>query len=94
MSSYTAATLAMANPATFGTNNISPLSMYMTGGMYLTIIPFTYTASTSPFNIYLNNVHMPYSYDLPSYYIYIAQQSDQQMVASNSFLMTNGGTLY
>ena len=94
MSSYTTATLAMASPATFGANNISPLSMYMTGGMYLTIIPFTYTASTSPFNIYLNNVHMPYSYDLPNYYIYIAQQSNQQMVASNSFLMTNGGTLY
>lgn len=68
--------------------------MYMTGGMYLTIIPFTYTAYTTPFSIYLNNVHMPYSYDLPNYYIYITQQSDQQMVASNSFLMTNGGTLY
>jgi hypothetical protein len=72
---------------------MAPLAVYMTGGMYLTIIPFTYV-TYSNFNIYLDNVHMPYTYDLPNYYIYIAEESDQNMVSSNSFLMTNGGTLY
>lgn len=94
VSSLTSSTLAMANPATFGTNNMAPLSVYMTSGMYLTVIPFTYTASTSPFTFYLDNVHMPYSYDLPDYYVYVTRMSDQMMAASNSYLMTNGGTLY
>jgi hypothetical protein len=93
VSSLSNSTLHLANPATFGTNNMAPLAVYMTGGMYLTIIPFTYVAYSN-FNIYLDNVHMPYTYDLPNYYIYIAEESDQNMVSSNSFLMTNGGTLY
>jgi hypothetical protein len=84
----------MATPVSFGANNMAPLALYMTGGMYLTVIPFTYIASTSPFTLYLDNVHMPYTYDLPSYYIYVTRMSDQQMISSNSFLMTNGGTLY
>lgn len=94
ISSLTSTTLAMTSPATFGTNNMAPLSVYMTGGMYLTVIPFSYTAATSPFTFYLDNVHMPYSYDLPDYYIYVTRMSDQQMTASNSYVMTNGGTLY
>lgn len=84
----------MATPATFGSNNLSPLALYMTGGMYLTVVPFTYVTSTSPFTFYLDLVHMPYTYDLPNYYIYVARSSDLRMVSSNSFLMTNGGTLY
>jgi hypothetical protein len=84
----------MTSPATFGMDNMEPLSVYMTGGMYLTVIPFTYSSATSPFTFYLDKVHMPYSYDLPDYYIYVTRQSDQMMAASNSFLMTNGGTLY
>lgn len=83
----------MVSPATFGANNLSPLSVYMTGGMYLTVVPFTYNAY-SDFVFYLDNVHMPYTYDLPSYYIYITESSGLNMVSSNSFVMTNGGTLY
>jgi hypothetical protein len=62
--------------------------------MYLTVIPFTYSSSTSPFSFYLDNVHMPYTYDLPNYYVYITRSSDQRMASSNSYLMTNGGILY
>jgi hypothetical protein len=94
VSTLSSTTLSMTTPATFGSNNLSPLSVYMTGGMYLTVIPFTYISSTSPFTFWLNNVHMPYNYDLPNYYIYVARQSDQRMISSNSFVMTNGGTLY
>jgi hypothetical protein len=94
MSSLSSFTLAMASPASFGSNNMAPLAVYITDGMYLTVIPFTYTATTNPFTFYLDNVHMPYSYDLPSYYIYVARRTDQTMVSSNQFVMTNGGTLY
>jgi len=60
----------------------------------MTVIPFIYVSATSPFTFYLDNVHMPYTYDLPTYYIYIAKYSDFNMAASNSFIMTNGGTFY
>lgn len=93
VSSLSNATKAMTSPAVFGVNNMAPLSVYVANGMYLTIIPFTYTAFSN-FVFYLDNVHMPYSYDLPNYYIYITYQSDQRMAASNAFVMTNGGTLY
>lgn len=66
----------------------------MTNGMYLTVIPFTYVAASTPFTIYFDKVHMPYSYDLPNYYIYVLKQTDQKMVSSNYFEMTNGGVLY
>ena len=85
--------MAMTTPARFGTNNLAPISTYMINGMYITVIPFIYTASSN-FTFYIDNVHMPYSYDLPSYYIYIAEQSAKNMVSSNQFVMANGGTLY
>lgn len=84
----------MSTPATFGSNIFSPLGLYVDNNMYLTIIPFIYVATNSPFTIYLNNVHMPYTYDLPNYYIYVTKAADQTMSASNEFIMTNGGTLY
>jgi hypothetical protein len=93
-SSFSSTTLLSTTPATFGTNNLSPLGLYLTGGMYLTIIPFSYVTSTSPLSIYLDRVHMPYTYDLPTYYIYAMRQSDKLIVAYNSYLMMNGGTLY
>ena len=37
---------------------------------------------------------MPYSYDLPTYYIYAMKQSDKRIVTYNSYIMMNGGTLY
>jgi hypothetical protein len=84
----------MSSPATFGSNNRAPLGLYVDNNMYLTIIPFIYVASISPFYIYLDKVHMPYTYDLPNYYIYVTKASDQTMAVSNQFIMTNGGTLY
>ena len=84
----------MSSPATFGSDVRSPLGLYVDNGMYLTIIPFIFVSSSSPFYIYLNNVHMPYTYDLPNYYIYVTKASDQTMAVSNEFIMTNGGTLY
>jgi len=44
----------------------------MSSNMYLTIIPILYMTNTAPtsYTILLDNVHMPYDYDLPSYYIY------------------------
>lgn len=40
--------------------------------MYLTAIPIKYTSTVAPtsFTIMLDNVHLPYEYDLPNYYIY------------------------
>jgi hypothetical protein len=86
--------LSQLTPITFGSDNLSPLALYITGGMYLTIIPFTYVSSVNPVVFYLDKVHMPYTYDLPNYYIYATYQSDLTMSASNSYLMTNGGTFY
>ncbi len=56
----------------FNVNNKAPLSVYMPqGGMYLTVIPFNFLSSTyAPLTFYLDNVHMPYNYDLPNYYMY------------------------
>jgi hypothetical protein len=93
VSKLTTATLAMTNP-TFGSNNMSPLSTYMTNGMYITVIPFVYTSSVSLFNIYCDNVHMPYNYDLPSYFLYTIRSSDQFMTSSNAFVMTNANSFY
>ena len=94
VSSLSAATLAMTTPATFGADHMAPLATYMTNDMYFTIIPFDYVSTTSPFTFYLDNVHMPYTYDLPDYYLYVVRRSDTYMVASNSYIMTNGDTLY
>lgn len=93
-SSYNSVTKLRSTPATVGTNNLSPLGLYLTGGMYLTILPFSYVTSTSPLSIYLDKVHMPYTYDLPSYYIYTIRQSDLRIISYNSYIMMNGGTLY
>ena len=69
--------------------------MYLTSGMYMTIIPFSYAInSQSTFTFWLDNAHMPYSYDLPTYYTYAARQSDRLITASNELIMANGGTLY
>lgn len=84
----------MLTPARFFSDNLSPLSLYMTNGMYLTFIPIKYVVTNTLFNITLDNVHMPYTYDLPNFYLYIAKDGDFLMASSNSFLMTNGGTLY
>lgn len=62
--------------------------------MYLTIIPFTYVSSQLTFTFHLDNAHMPYTYDLPTYYIYAIRNSVWDLTSSNAFVMANGGTLY
>ncbi len=62
--------------------------------MYLTVIPFTYVASQTTFTFHLDQVHMPYTYDLPDFYIYTVRNSDWQIYSSNALIMANGDTLY
>lgn len=57
----------------------------------------TPTAPTT-FTIMLDNVHMPYDYDLPDYYIYFIDSGNSPngnvMSVSNEFLMTNANIFY
>jgi len=93
---FSASTLGMTGQATFGSAIMSPLSLYLPGGMYLTVIPLIYVGASSPFTFYLDYAHMPYTYDLPTYYMWVTSynSNSQYMVSSNSFLMTNGGSFY
>jgi hypothetical protein len=94
ITSYSAATASMTTPVTFGSLTLAPLALYLANGMYLTVIPFRYVVTTSPFTLRLDNAHMPYTYDLPSYYIYSVARATQKMDTANSFIMMNGGTFY
>ena len=47
----------------------------MGGGMYLTVIPFTCSGLLSTANLWIDNLHMPYHYNLPNYYIYLLEPS-------------------
>lgn len=63
--------------------------------MYLTVIPFTYvTTGTTTFNFWLDKAHLPYSHDLPDLFIYTIRYSNWFLTSTNSFVMTNGDTLY
>jgi hypothetical protein len=68
--------------------------------MYLTVIPIKYLSGSVPttFKIMLDDVHMPYDYDLPSYYIYFIDSgttpNGNSMSASNQFIMTNANIFY
>ena len=85
----------MTTPATFqGTEEKSPLGVYLTNGMYLTVIPLNYNTNTNAFTFWLDDAHMPYTYDLPNFYIYVIKYSDYRIYSANSFIMANGGTLY
>ena len=67
-----------------GYSQAQPVSVYMGGGMYLTVIGFKYHgAASSSFSIQLDNVHMPYDYDLPSYYIYLYNGYDTNNNGNN-----------
>jgi hypothetical protein len=73
----------------------------MSQGMYLTAIPILYTSvgtAANQFSIMLDDVHMPYEYDLPNYYIYFIDSGNTPngnlMSVSNQFLMTNAGIFY
>ena len=59
-----------SNP-TMGYDERSPLSSYMNDNMYMTVIPFECSGCASTFTFDIDQLHMPYHYDLPNYYIYI-----------------------
>ncbi len=101
ISSINANTLANSTNPTLGSSQAAPVSVYMGGNMYLTVIPLKYTTASGPtsFKIQLDNVHMPYNYDLPDYYIYFYDASGSTfngntMTASNQFIMTNANIFY
>lgn len=75
-SQISAASMAMTTPVKFGTDNLAPLSVYMTGGFYITLIPFQYMVVSTLVNIFVDNVHMPYTYDLPNFYLTIARSGN------------------
>lgn len=84
ISSYTSATSASSNP-TFYADYRCPLSVKISSGMYLSIFPFQITPSITSFTFYLDNIHMPYHYDLPNYYIFVISGGWNDMLASNQF---------
>lgn len=84
LSAYTTETNSL-NQVNFYTDELSPLSVLMGDGMYLTIIPFTCTTTLSTFTMWIDNLHMPYHYDLPNYYIYVISPSGNQMISYNVF---------
>ena len=61
--------------------------------MYITVLPFDCSGCSSSFTIELDSLHMPYHFDLPSYYMYIVDTSGN-MEAYNDFEMTSGGVFY
>ncbi len=74
----------MGSPATFSAiNESTPLGFYYASNMYLTVIPFSYVTYQTAFTFYLDNAHMPYSHDLPNYYIYAIQQSTWYFSSTN-----------
>jgi hypothetical protein len=62
--------------------------------MYFTAIPLRYTSALYSYTITLNNVHMPYNYDLPNYFIFTYESNSRTMASSNQFVMTNANVFY
>lgn len=50
---------------------MQPLSVYLGDHYYMTAVPFKYTSSLNSFFMYFDDVHMPYTYDLPDYHIFV-----------------------
>lgn len=95
ISEYNAQTLASTNPVFSMTEEMAPVSTLMGDGMYMTVIPFQVTSSLSTFTFLIDNLHMPYNYDLPNYYIYVlTESSNDEMASSNEFEMTNADIFY
>lgn len=62
--------------------------------MYMAVFPFMIYSSPGTFTFWLNNLHMPYNFDLPNYYIFVISNGNNDMVCSNQFEMTNQGVFY
>ena len=44
--------------------------------------------------MWVDDLHMPYHYNLPNYYIYVLSSSSNQMASYNEFEMTNANIFY
>lgn len=55
----------------------------MTTGMWMSVFPFQISSGMATFTFTLDNLHLPYHYDQPNYYIFVMGGSDA--VAYNEF---------
>jgi hypothetical protein len=70
----------------------------------MTAIPMRFTSNTASFTMYLDNVHLPYTYDLPDYHIFVTYGDNppttfsvvntNTVTAYNEFILTNPGVFY
>lgn len=77
---------------TFGADENSPLFLTMTPTNYLTFIPFA-ASTTTAFSFFINNLHLPYTYDLPYYSIFLTN-SVGNIDSYNEFINRNAGVFY
>lgn len=83
---------------------MQPLSVYLGGHYYMTAMPFKYTSSLTSFTMYFDDVHMPYTYDLPDYHMFVTNADNSPdtnsvvninpMVSYNEFILTDAGVFY
>jgi hypothetical protein len=55
----------------------------MGSGMFMSVIPFQVSSSISSFSFTIDNLHMPYHYDLPNFYIFVISNSNNDVIAYN-----------
>lgn len=61
--------------------------------MYMSVFPFDCSGCANSFTFSLDDLHMPYHYDLPEYYMYIL--SPNGVIKSyNELEMTSGNVFY
>lgn len=83
LSAYTSTTLALTNPQFYTLPELSPLSVYMGSGMYISVFPFRMTSSLSSYTFTIDNFHLPYHYDLQNFYMYTVSNSNYDVIKSN-----------
>ena len=64
----------------------------MTPTNYLTFIPFA-ASTTTAFSFFINNLHLPYTYDLPYYSIFLTNNNGN-IDSYNEFINRNAGVFY
>ena len=86
VSAYTAASGLLTFPTLYSAE-MSPLSVKLTSGMYMAVFPFTVPSTTqTSIKFWIDNLHMPYNYDLPNCYMYVVQAAYSfQMTSYNAF---------
>jgi hypothetical protein len=76
---------------TFGTDCNSPLYLAITSSNFMTFIPFIGT--TTAFSFFINKLHLPYTYDLPYYSIFLTN-TNGDIDSYNEFINRNAGVFY